>query len=322
MQRVEQGLILAAGRGTRLHPLSGALPKPLHPVCNKPIMQYQIEAMRDAGINEIAVVIGPSGAPIRAFFGSGARLGVRLSYLDDPAPAGIASSLARAEGWTRGPFAVFLGDIFLALGDMTPALAPLTGGCAGTIVVRRDTPDAVRRNFAVLSEADGRVTRVIEKPAEPTTDLKGCGVYVFDQTIFEAIRRTPRSALRGEYEITDAVQILIEMGRPLYAADVVLWDVNITFPEDLLDCNLRVLRELRVGSLVGTTARVHASARLASSIVGDGAHVESPVLLEECLVLPGGRVADLRENTRRHIFGDGLIWSASQARRQPAVGGA
>jgi dTDP-glucose pyrophosphorylase len=312
MRRVEQGLILAAGRGTRLHPLSGVIPKPLHPVCNKPIMQYQIEAMRQAGIAEIAVVLGPGGGAIRAFFGSGARLGVQISYIDDPAPAGIASSLARAEGWARGPFAVFLGDIFLALDDITPALEPLSGGCAGTIVVRRDTPEAVRRNFAVLTGADGRVTRVIEKPAEPPTDLKGCGVYVFDQAIFEAIRRTPRSALRGEYEITDAVQILVEMGRPLYAADVVRWDVNITFPEDLLDCNLRVLRELRVGSLVGTAARVHASARLASSIVGDGARVEAPVLLEECLVLPGARVSDLPGGAHRHIFGDGLVWSAGQ----------
>jgi dTDP-glucose pyrophosphorylase len=318
MRRVEQGLILAAGRGTRLHPLSGIFPKPLHPVCNKPIMQYQVEAMRAAGIEEIAIVLGPSGGAIRAFFGTGARLGVRLHYIVDPAPSGIASSLACAEGWVRGPFAVFLGDIFLALDDIAPALEPLAGNCAGTIVVRRDTPAAVRRNFAVLTDAAGRVTRVIEKPAEPPTDLKGCGVYVFDQAIFEAIRRTPRSALRGEYEITDAVQILVDMGRPVYAADVVRWDVNITFPEDLLDCNLRVLREMRLPALVGAAAHIHSSARLASSIVGDGGQVDAPVMLEECLVLPGGRVSGIHQNARRHIFGDGLVWAAEQQR---AVGG-
>jgi dTDP-glucose pyrophosphorylase len=306
---VRQGVVLAAGRGTRLQPFSEIRPKPLHPVCNKPIMQYQIEAMYAAGIHDICIVVGPGGELIRRHFGDGRRFGPRISYIEDQAPAGIAASLALTEPWVDGPFAVFLGDIFLSLGDMAPALAPMDEGAAGTIVVRRDTPAAVRRNFAVVTERGGRISRVIEKPAEPPTDLKGCGVYVFDRTIFDAIRRTPRSALRNEYEITDAVQILIDMGRPVYAADIVRWDINITFPADLLECNLRVLREQRLESLVGEGARIGVQTRLAGSIVGEQAVVDSPVMLEQCLVLPGAHVAELQENARRCIFGNGLHWS-------------
>jgi dTDP-glucose pyrophosphorylase len=303
---VRQGVILAAGRGSRLHPLSESCPKPLQPVCNKPIMQYQIEAMRAAGIDEVCIVIGPHGAPIRDHFGDGGQVGVRVSYIEDLAPAGIASSLARTAGWTRGPFAVFLGDIFLALGDLRPALAPMAAGASGTIVARKDTPDAVRRNFAVLAGPDNRVTRVIEKPAEPPTTLKGCGVYVFDQSIFEAITRTPRSALRNEYEITDAVQVLIDMGRLVYTADVVRWDVNITYPQDLLACNLRLLREQHRDSLVGAGARLGTHTRISSSIIGDRAVVDAPVVLEECLVMPDVAVRRLDGVLRRRIFGAGL----------------
>jgi glucose-1-phosphate thymidylyltransferase len=306
---VRQGVVLAAGRGTRLQPFSEIRPKPLHPVCNKPIMQYQIEAMYAAGIHDVCVVVGPGGEPIRKHFGDGRRFGLRISYIEDQAPAGIAASLALAEPWVDGPFAVFLGDIFLSLGDMALALGPMEEGAAGTIVVRRDTPAAVRRNFAVVTERGGRVSRVIEKPAVPPTNLKGCGVYVFDRTIFDAIRRTPRSALRNEYEITDAVQILIDMGRPVYAADIVRWDVNITFPADLLECNLRVLREQQLESLVGEGARIGVQTRLAGSIVGEQAVVDSPVMLEQCLVLPGTHVAELQENAHRCIFGNGMRWA-------------
>ncbi|NTU85868.1 MAG: NTP transferase domain-containing protein [Chloroflexales bacterium] len=310
---VQQGVILAAGRGSRLQPFTATYPKVLLPICNKPIMQYQIEAMRDAGISDIAVVISAAGQLIRDHFGDGRRLGVRLSFIDDPDPRGIASSLARVEGWVRGPFAVFLGDIFLALDDISAALEPLAAGAAGTLVVRRDTPEAVRRNFAVLLSDAGQVERVIEKPADPPTDLKGCGVYVFDRAIFEAIRATPRSALRNEYEITDAVQILISMGRPLFSAEVVRWDVNVTFPADLLDCNLRLLREQRLEHLVEPNARVNTGARLRYSIVGSHAEITAAILFEECLVLPGARVAQPEQDARRMIFGRHATWSMASA---------
>jgi dTDP-glucose pyrophosphorylase len=316
---VRQGVILAAGRGSRLQPLSRAYPKPLLPVCNKPIMQYQIEAMRDAGITEIAIVISPTGGAIADYFGDGTALGVRLTYCEDPEPAGIAASLARVEPWVRGPAAVFLGDIFLALNDLTPALAPLAQGAAATVIVRHDEPDAIRRNFAVLVDDEGRVHRVLEKPDRPPTTLKGCGVYVVTPLIFEAIRRTPRSPVRNEYEITDALQILIDLatadGRAVHAADVVRWDVNVTYPGDLLACNLRLLRESRIERLIDAAARVSAEAHLRDSIVGAHAVVNTdrPTQMEECLVLPRARVDHLAGVIRHRIFGDGVVWAAESS---------
>jgi dTDP-glucose pyrophosphorylase len=313
---VRQGIVLAAGRGTRLQPLSRAYPKPLLPVCNKPIMQHQIEAMRDAGIEEIAIVIGPGGAPIVEHFGGGNELGVRISYIEDPEPAGIAASLARAEPWVRGPAAVFLGDIFLALTDLAPALEPVAAGAAASVIVRHDRPEAIRRNFAVLTDGDGRVRRVIEKPDRPPTTLKGCGVYVFTPLIFEAIRRTPRSPIRNEYEITDALQIFIDLadedGRAVHAAEVVRWDVNVTYPADLLACNLRLLRESQIDRLVGATAWISDHAQLHGSIVGDHAVVDAdgPARLEKCLVLPHVRVTHLAGLIRHRIFGEGVTWAA------------
>jgi dTDP-glucose pyrophosphorylase len=276
-------------------------------------MQYQLEAMRDAGIEEVAIVIGPGGDAIGEYFGHGEGLGISIDYIEDLVPSGIAASLALAEQWVCGPFALFLGDIFLALDDLGPALSPVANGASGSIVVRRDTTDAVRRNFAVVADAEGRVSQVVEKPAHPPTDQKGCGVYVFEGAIFDAARRTPRSSLRNEYELTDAVQTLVEMGCPVYATEVVRWDVNVTYPEDLLACNLRLLRERQLDCLIGPGARINPAAQIQQSVVGGGAAVDAPVTLEECVVLPEAHVDQGTGPIRRRIFADGLVWAADGA---------
>lgn len=311
--KVRQAVILAAGKGTRLHPLSTEQPKPLQPVCNKPIMQYQLEILRAAAIDEVAIVVGPGGGPMRTRFGDGHQLGLRLEYIEDQAPAGIASSLARAESWVRGPFVVFLGDIFVAVKDFSRAIEPLEDGAAGTVAVLQDTPEAVRKNFAVVVDQFGRVERVIEKPERPTTDLKGCGVYAFRKDIFDALRRTPRSSIRNEYEITDALQLYIEMGDPVYAVEVVRWDVNVTYPRDLLGCNLRMLLEMGLDRLIGVEARVSEHVHLARSVVGERAVVDARVTLEDSLVLPEARVSGLSGILRRQIFADGYAISVGSA---------
>lgn len=306
-----QGVVLAAGRGTRFQPLTAVGPKPLQPVCNKPIIQYQLEAMRDAGIRDVAIVIGPTSRAIADYFGNGQWLGMVLTYVEDPNPAGIASSLSYAEPWISGPFALFLGDIFMALDGFDAALALMDGGAAGVVVVREDSADHVRQNFSVDLHPDGRIRRVIEKPADPPTLLKGIGLYVFTPAIFDAIRRTPRSALRNEVELTDAIQTLVGMGLPVYPSQCVKWDINVTRPEDLLACNLKLLRELEQQSLVGPGAQVHAGAQLLDSVVGNDAVVEAPTVFEECLILPGVDVGRPTGPQRRRIFTDGLVWSAA-----------
>jgi dTDP-glucose pyrophosphorylase len=266
MRCIEQGVILAAGHGSRFRPLSWYCPKPLHQVCNKPIIQYQLEAMRDVGVCNVAIVIGHNGLPIEEYFGDGQSLGMRIEYITDAKPSGISYSLAHVENWVKGPFLVFLGDIFLSFTSLWPALLPLIDGAAGSIVVRTDTLEAIRRNFAVVTDDSYRVTQVIEKPSDPPTLLKGCGVYGFNHTIFDAIRRTPRSPLRNEFELTDAIQVLINERQPVFAAEVVKWDMNINNSLDLLNCNIKQLTDCAKEFLIGESA-----------IVGDDVHLRSSI---------------------------------------------
>lgn len=306
---VKQGVILAAGRGARISPLSMNWPKPLLPVCNKPVMQYQIEAMRAAGIGEILVVVGQLSEKIRDFFGNGRKFGVRISYVYDDEPQGIASSLLKTERLITGPFALFLGDIFVKSLDLTSAIDRFVAEKADGIVIAKIEKDvgAVRRNFAIVVSENGRVLKVIEKPKNPPSLIKGCGLYLFNKSIFEAIKKTKRSKLRNEYEITDSIQKLIDTGGLVFCETWDLWDINLSFPEDLLKCNLRFLRELNLKSLIGRRAKINPAARLISSVVGDGAKILDPVTLEECLVFPETSVSGFSGYVRGHIFAQNLV---------------
>jgi glucose-1-phosphate thymidylyltransferase len=311
---VQQGVILAAGRGSRLQPLSTRCPKPILPVGNKPVMQHHLEWMRDVGITEIAVVLGPTSESIAQYFGTGASLGVSLHYIFDPEPAGIATSLARAESWLRGSVVVALGDVFVASHGRNAALTQFAAtGAAASFLVRRDTADSVRRNFAVVADIEGRVRRVVEKPTAFVSDLKGCGIYIFAPVIFDAIRRTPRSVLRNEVELTDAVQKLVDMDQPVYAVEITGWDVNITFPRDLLVCNLKLLKDMKANNLIGKGASIAHETNLDTCIVGSGARVDAGVVLKECLVFAGVRVPLLSGNLHRAIVTSQCIWRDPQA---------
>lgn len=289
---IYSGVILAAGRGTRIRPLSQTFPKPLLPVCNKPVMQYQIEMLRAAGIDDILVVVGHLGEHIREYFGDGSELGVQIRYVTDENPQGIASSLALAAGHVRERFVLFLGDIFLVLDDLTPHLKRMDDpGARSIIFVKHEAdPEAIRRNFAVLLDGDDRIMRVIEKPTQLVNDLKGCGVYVFDETIFEAIEQTPRSALRNEYELTDAIQTLINLGHTTRAAAAVRMDLNLTFPQDLLACNLIWLREQGVSSICGDAVGLASGTVLDEVILGNEVQISSPVTIRQSVVFPNTHI--------------------------------
>ncbi len=225
------GVILAAGKGSRIQPLNLYLPKPLLPVCNKPIIQYQLEDMRDIGVRDVLIVVGHLKEEIISYFGNGSDLGLNIRYVEQKETLGIAHAVAQLENDVDSPFILFLGDIFMVPKNLRSMERLFWERRAGAVlaVKREDNPEYVRRNFAVILHSSGTVTRVIEKPRYITSNLKGCGVYIFDQAIFDAIRRTPRTAQRDEYEITNSLQILIDDGYPVYTAEVIDWDMNMTF---------------------------------------------------------------------------------------------
>jgi len=287
MHRKLAGVILAAGRGTRIKPLNLYHPKPLLPVCNKPIMQYQVEAMRDIGVTDIKIVVGHLKDDITRYFGNGSSLGVEISYVEQTQMLGIAHAVAQLESVIDSPFVLFLGDIFSVQKDLPGMAEMFWARRAGAVlaVKQEPNPEFIRRNFAVILHASGTVTRVIEKPRYLTNNLKGCGVYMFDQAIFDAIRRTPRTAQRDEYEITNSIQILIDDGYPVYPIESIEWDMNVTFASDLLECNHMQMRHMGLENVIGEGVHMPEGTVIENSVIGNDVIIRQPIVVRNSLIL-------------------------------------
>ena len=202
---------------------------------------------------------------------------------------GIAHAVGQLERHLERPFVLFLGDIFFETEGLESMLQRFESDSVQAVLAVKVEPDreALRRNFTVEADEHGFVRRVIEKPRHPRTDLKGCGLYLFDPTIFDSIRRTPRTALRDEYELTDSIQIFIDDGYGVVPAPVVQRDLNLSEPRDLLQLNLHVLDRSGESRHIAADASVSDAARVERSIVMSRAVVGPDVELEECVVLPG-----------------------------------
>jgi dTDP-glucose pyrophosphorylase len=303
------GVILAAGKGSRMYPFSASFPKPLLPVCNKPLLAYHIEAMVALGIREIFIVIGHCGFEIVKALGIGDQLGAKIHYVEQEETIGIAHAVGKLEPYLDRPFLLFLGDIYFQTDHLGRMLEAFTQGEVSAVLATKQEPDpaAIRRNFAVIEGSDGYVRRVIEKPRHIVSTLKGCGLYLFDLHIFDAIRRTPRTAMRDEYEITDSVQILIDDGFKVKSLCVIEEDINLTFPADLLSLNLAVLKKGGRASCIGKNVRMHAGARIADSIVGDGAVIEQAISIRDSLVFRDARVRSGEDIRRAIVSGTQVI---------------
>jgi dTDP-glucose pyrophosphorylase len=287
------GAILAAGRGTRMRPFSDWTPKPAFPICKRKLIAYQIDQMSSLGIYDIEVLVVNRGFEITRLLGDGAEFGVRLRYVEQTQMLGIAHAVGCLEPHIDQPFLLFLGDIFFVARDLAemPRLLAEQGG--GAVLATKLEPDreAIRRNFSVVLDERNFVTRVVEKPRHPATKLKGVGLYLFDVAIFDAVRRTPRTAMRDEYELTDSIQVLIGDGHPVRVASVVDDDVNVTTPDDLLDVNLRHAKNVPAAQLTGAGCRIHPGATIENSVLGNNVVVQHPIRIRDSLLLDDTVVA-------------------------------
>src|SRR5918992_5860399 len=279
-----KGLILSGGRGTRLRPITFTRAKQLVPVANKPVLFYGIEALAAAGISDVGIVIAPeTGGEIREAVGDGSRFGVSVTYIEQEEPLGLAHAVLTAEGFLGGaPFVMYLGDNLLRDG-ITELVDQF----------RREEPDALILltpvhdpwNYGV-AELDGdRVARLVEKPREPSTDLALVGVYMFTPPVYEAPRAIEPSA-RGELEITDAIQHLVDSGRRVEPQIVRGWWKDTGRLADMLEANRLVLDTIErrldgelVDSRCDGRVAVDAGARLerctvrGPAIIGEGARL-------------------------------------------------
>jgi dTDP-glucose pyrophosphorylase len=280
------GAILAGGKGSRMGSISERYPKPLLPVANKPLMQHQIELMRDLGVCDILILIGHKGYEIARCFGDGSRLGVRIRYAEQTQALGIAHAAGRFEPLADRPMLMFLGDIFFVPGRLQDMFERFEAQGGGAVLAAKHEPDprSVSKNFAMLLDDTGRVRRVIEKPRHPPNNLKGVGLYLFDLTVFDAIRRTHRTAMRDEYEITDSIQVMIDDGLPVSVSKCIVDDINVTTPDDLLACNLRLASEAEGGSLLGEGLHLAEGARIHQAVIGSHVRVQRPITVSNSLV--------------------------------------
>lgn len=302
-----QGVILAAGRGSRMGPLADHYPKALLPVANVPLICRHVETLRALEVREITIVVGHHAEMIEAALGDGQDQGVSIHYVHQIDRHGLAHAVAMLEPQITAPFYLLLGDIYFEFTHLGAAVRLFESEGAAAVLAVQDKVDPadVQRNFSVTMEPGGRIRQVVEKPTAPQVHCKGCGFYLFDGRIFDAIRRTPRSALRNEFELTDAIQILIDDDAPVYGAEMTAWDINITVPADLSACNNRALQAQKLPHLIGAGCEFAPGVVLDQCAVGDGVHITHPIHLQRCVVLPGARV-DSKTDLSDAILAPGL----------------
>lgn len=267
-----KALILSGGKGTRLRPITHTSAKQLVPVANKPILFYGIEAIREAGITDVGIVVGDTEAEIRQAVGDGSAFGVRVTYVRQDAPLGLAHAVKVSQGFLgEDTFVMFLGDN-LILDGIRPLVEEFKRDRPNSQILLARVPHP--EEFGV-AELDGdRVVRLVEKPKQPRSDLALVGVYMFDPTIFEAVNGI-RPSFRNELEITDAIQYLIDHGRVVRHHIITGWWKDTGKLEDMLEANRMVLSRAK-RSIQGT---LDADTRLEGEvIVGPGTVIRNSVL--------------------------------------------
>ena len=251
-----KGLILSGGRGTRLRPLTYTSAKQLVPVANKPVLFYGIEALAAAGIRDIGIVVGDTQAEIRAAVRDGAAWNVDITYIEQDAPRGLAHAVLISQSFIGDdPFIVYLGDNLLAKG-IVPFVERFVDAQPAAQILLAHVSDPERFGVAELTE-DNRVKKLVEKPAEPKSDLALVGVYMFQPEVFQAVRSISPSP-RNELEITDAIQQLIDDGLTVTPYIVDGWWKDTGKLEDILEANRLILEtmERRVDGEVDSDSQI------------------------------------------------------------------
>jgi len=237
-----KGLILSGGKGTRLYPITFNRAKQLVPVANKPVLFSVIEAIKEAGIDDIGIVIGDTGEEIKHAVGNGKRWDVRITYIPQEAPLGLAHAVKISHSFLGDDrFVMFLGDNVIQ-GGISTLIRQFASSDWNSQVVLTQVDHPEHYGVAELDE-QGRIRRLVEKPRNPPSNLALVGVYMFDHNVFQAVNSI-KPSWRGELEITDAIQWLVENGCAVHPYIHRGWWIDTGKPIDMLEANNRVLAEL------------------------------------------------------------------------------
>ncbi len=270
-----KAVILAAGEGSRMRPLTYTRPKVMLPLANKPLLEHLLVQVRDAGITDYVFIVGYCDQQVRDYFGRGDRWGVNITYASQRKQQGTADALRAVEGLLEGSFLMLNGDV-LVKADHVRRLAALGGNAMALVEVKDAT------GLGVVETRDGKAVRIYEKTEKPPFNLANAGLYLFDQDVFKALAVTPKSA-RGEYEITDTLQLLIDTHHDVSAMQIDTW-MDLTYPWDLLQANAEVLLQVTVHNLgqVEPNAVLKGPVSIGkNTVVRSGAYLVGPIIIGE-----------------------------------------
>jgi len=285
-----KGVILHGGHGTRLRPLTHTGPKQLIPVANKPISQYVLEDLRDAGIKEIAIILGDLyPEKVREYYGDGSSFGVEITYVPQGEPKGIAQAVGLTKDFVGDDsFVVYLGDNILK-GGITRFVEKFGSNDYDSMILLTEVKEPQRFGVAEFDE-NGKLKRLVEKPKVPPSNYALTGIYFFTPVIFEMIAQL-KPSWRGEYEITDAIQMLIDKGYSVGYDFVTGWWKDTGTPEDILEANRLVLDEMEpdVKGVVEDDACIQGRVFVdEGSVIKKGALVRGPCVIGKNTVIESG----------------------------------
>ena len=329
-----KGLVLSGGAGTRLRPITHTSAKQLVPVANTPVLFYGLRAMADAGVTDVGIIVGDTHEEVRAAVGDGSQLGINVTFIQQEKPLGLAHAvLTAADFLGEDPFVMYLGDNLLQ-GGITELVDEFRNSDADAIILLQRVDDP--QSYGIAELDGGRVVRLVEKPKEPKSDMALVGVYLFTHSIVEAAGKISPSG-RGELEITDAIQFLIDQGMRVDPHEVTGWWKDTGRIGDMLEANRLILDVMphRVDGDVDDASTVEGrvvieeGARLVRSsvrgpaIIGKGAVIEDAYVgpytaisddvvarnaeVEHSIILNGSRIEDLPARVESSLIGRDVV---------------
>ncbi len=279
-----KAIIPCAGRGKRLHPLTFTNAKPVIPIANKPLVLYAIEAIKQVGITEIGLVVGDNGNDLKNVLGDGSDYGVKLEYIFQEKPLGIAHTIKVSQDFLGDEsFLMYLGDNLLQ-DTLEGPVEKFTNNKCNSVIVLCETEKPELFGIALIE--NNRVVKLIEKPKDSPSNLAAIGIYLFDKTVHDIIKNQKPSG-RGELEITDAIQGLIDNGARVEHHTITGWWIDAGNPDDMIETNRLVLQDLK-GTIEGEVDED--SSVKGNVIIGKGSKIEKstirgPVIIgENCII--------------------------------------
>ena len=283
-----KGVILHGGHGTRLRPLTHTGPKQLLPIANKPMSQYCIESIRDAGITDIAIIIGGLGSnKVREYYGNGEKFNVNITYIEQDEPRGIAHAIRLCKEFVNNEkFLVFLGDNIIqkSITDFVENFIK-SDYDATVLLCEVDNPS----RFGIADVENEKIVKITEKPKKPTSNLAVTGIYLLTPLIFEIIDNL-KPSWRNELEITDALDNLLKQNDNIGYETITDYWKDTGTPEDILNANRQVLEHIgnQTGSIIGKNCKIDESALIGPNVsIGDDTIISSDVVIENSIIMSG-----------------------------------